>query len=119
MSVKSSVFWPGTALVLLFAGLSSAIGAALPPDAGFSTRAIHAGQEPDAATGAVVVPIYQTSTYAQESVGKHKGYDYARTGNPTRTALETAIGITLVQRKARPRSTMKATEIIEVTTRAI
>lgn len=57
----------------------------------FETRAIHAGQEPEPAYGAVNVPIYQTSTYAQEAVGKHKGYDYARTGNPTRTALETAI----------------------------
>ena len=57
----------------------------------FETRAIHAGQEPDAATGAVIVPIYQTSTYRQEAVGVHKGYDYSRTGNPTRTALETAL----------------------------
>ncbi len=57
----------------------------------FETRAIHAGQDPEPAYGAVSVPIYQTSTYAQESVGKHKGYDYARTGNPTRTALETAV----------------------------
>ncbi len=57
----------------------------------FETRAIHAGQDPEPAYGAVSVPIYQTSTYAQESVGKHKGYDYARTGNPTRTALETAL----------------------------
>ena len=55
---------------------------------GFSTIAIHAGNEPDAATGAVSVPIYQTSTYAQESLGKHKGYEYARTQNPTRAALE-------------------------------
>src|SRR5213594_1364551 len=62
--------------------------AALPPDAGFSTRAIHAGQEPDIATGAVVVPIYQTSTYAQEALGRHKGYEYARTHNATRFALE-------------------------------
>jgi cystathionine beta-lyase/cystathionine gamma-synthase len=54
----------------------------------FETRAIHAGQEPDAATGAVIVPIYQTSTYVQEAVGVHKGYDYSRTANPTRTALE-------------------------------
>jgi len=61
------------------------------PDYGFSTRAIHAGQEPDSATGAVIVPIYQTSTFAQEAVGVHKGYDYARSGNPTRTALETAL----------------------------
>ena len=55
---------------------------------GFSTNAIHAGQEPDPSTGAVVVPIYQTSTYVQEELGKHKGYEYSRTGNPTRTALE-------------------------------
>jgi cystathionine beta-lyase/cystathionine gamma-synthase len=55
---------------------------------GFSTTAIHAGNEPDSATGAVSVPIYQTSTYAQEGLGKHKGYEYARTQNPTRSALE-------------------------------
>jgi cystathionine beta-lyase/cystathionine gamma-synthase len=54
----------------------------------FSTKAIHAGQEPDSATGAVSVPIYQTSTYAQEGLGKHKGFEYARTQNPTRMALE-------------------------------
>src|SRR3954452_13520180 len=54
----------------------------------FETRAIHEGQEPDPATGAVSVPIYQTSTYAQEAVGEHKGYDYSRTANPTRRALE-------------------------------
>jgi cystathionine gamma-synthase len=57
----------------------------------FETRAIHAGQEPDPATGAVITPIYQTSTYVQEEVGKHKGYDYSRVANPTRTALETAL----------------------------
>ena len=50
----------------------------------FETRAIHDGQEPDPATGAVTVPIYQTSTFVQEAVGEHKGYEYARTGNPTR-----------------------------------
>lgn len=55
---------------------------------GFSTIAIHAGNEPDPSTGSVSVPIYQTSTYAQEALGKHKGYEYARTQNPTRTALE-------------------------------
>ena len=55
---------------------------------GFSTTAIHAGNEPDASTGAVSVPIYQTSTYAQDGLGKHKGYEYARTQNPTRAALE-------------------------------
>jgi len=54
----------------------------------FETRAIHVGQEPDPATGAIIVPIYQTATYAQEDVGVTKGYDYARTVNPTRTALE-------------------------------
>jgi len=58
---------------------------------GFSTVAIHAGNEPDSATGAVSVPIYQTSTYAQEALGKHKGFEYARTQNPTRSALETNI----------------------------
>ena len=54
----------------------------------FETRAIHAGQEPDPATGAVSVPIYQTSTYVQDAVGKHKGYDYSRVANPTRSALQ-------------------------------
>ena len=54
----------------------------------FETRAIHVGHEPDPATGAMTTPIYQTSTYVQEAVGLHKGYDYSRTGNPTRTALE-------------------------------
>jgi cystathionine beta-lyase/cystathionine gamma-synthase len=55
---------------------------------GFATTAIHAGQEPDAATGSVTIPIYQTSTYAQDGLGKHKGFEYARTSNPTRLALE-------------------------------
>src|SRR5437660_2820054 len=58
---------------------------------GFSTRAIHAGQDADPATGATVVPIYATSTYTQEAPGKHKGYEYSRSGNPTRTALETCL----------------------------
>jgi cystathionine gamma-lyase len=58
---------------------------------GFSTRAIHAGQEPDPATGATIVPIYATSTYTQAGPGQHKGYEYSRSGNPTRTALETAL----------------------------
>lgn len=61
------------------------------PRPGFATRAIHEGQPPDPATGAVVVPIYQTSTFAQDAVGEHQGYEYARTGNPTRTAYEVAI----------------------------
>ncbi|MEW6074858.1 MAG: cystathionine gamma-synthase [Candidatus Omnitrophota bacterium] len=57
----------------------------------FETKAIHAGQDPDAATGAVIVPVYQTSTFFQEAIGRHKGYEYSRTANPTRTALEAAI----------------------------
>jgi cystathionine gamma-synthase len=57
----------------------------------FETRAIHAGQEPDPSTGAIITPIYQTSTYVQEAVGVNKGYDYARVGNPTRTALQVAL----------------------------
>jgi len=58
---------------------------------GFATRAIHAGQEPDSATGAIMTPIYATSTYVQQSPGVHKGYDYARTANPTRSALEACV----------------------------
>src|SRR5438309_6270161 len=57
----------------------------------FETRAIHEGQDPDPATGAIITPIYQTSTYVQEAVGKHKGFEYSRTGNPTRTALQRCI----------------------------
>ena len=57
----------------------------------FETRAIHDGQEPDPATGAIITPIYQTSTYVQEAVGVHKGYDYSRVANPTRTALQIAL----------------------------
>jgi len=62
----------------------------MPDDADrrFETRSIHAGQEPDAETGAVMTPIYATSTYAQDAPGEHRGYEYSRTGNPTRTALE-------------------------------
>jgi len=55
---------------------------------GFSTDCIHAGQEPDPSTGAIITPIFQTSTYVQEGIGQHKGYEYARTQNPTRRALE-------------------------------
>ena len=58
---------------------------------GFETRAIHAGQEPEPITGAVITPIFQTSTYAQPSPGDHTGYEYSRTGNPTRTALQEAL----------------------------
>src|SRR6187431_2392517 len=60
-------------------------------NAGFATRAIHAGQEADPATGATIVPIYATSTYTQAGIGQHKGYEYSRSGNPTRTALETCL----------------------------
>lgn len=60
----------------------------LPDTAGFGTRCIHAGQEPDPATGAIITPIYQTSTYVQDGLGRHKGHEYARTSNPTRSALE-------------------------------
>ncbi len=57
----------------------------------FETLAIHAGQEPDRRTGAITVPVYQTSTYQQDGIGRPRGYEYSRTGNPTRTALETAL----------------------------
>ena len=60
----------------------------LPPTARFSTVCIHTGQEPDPSTGAIITPIYQTSTYVQDELGKHKGFEYARTQNPTRAALE-------------------------------
>src|SRR5579884_1034731 len=59
-----------------------------PSPHGFTTRAVHEGQPPDPATGAVITPIYATSTFAQEEPGKHKGYEYGRSGNPTRSALE-------------------------------
>ena len=61
------------------------------PTDGFATRALHAGQDPEAVTGAVIPPIFQTSTFAQPRVGEHLGYEYARTGNPTRTALEECV----------------------------
>ncbi len=57
----------------------------------FNTKVIHAGVEPDPSTGAIMTPIFQTSTYVQEEIGKHKGYEYSRTGNPTRAALESSI----------------------------
>src|SRR5437773_3570442 len=60
----------------------------LNPRARFSTVCLHAGQEPDPATGAIITPIYQTSTYVQEALGRHKGFEYGRTQNPTRLALE-------------------------------
>src|SRR2546421_1295383 len=58
------------------------------PNARFSTICLHAGQEPDPSTGAIITPIYQTSTYVQDALGVHKGYEYGRTQNPTRMALE-------------------------------
>ena len=64
---------------------------AVTKESGFSTRAIHAGQNPDPATGATIVPIYATSTYTQAAPGQHKGYEYSRSGNPTRTALESCL----------------------------
>ena len=63
------------------------------PEMEFETACIHAGQPPDPTTGAVITPIYQTSTYVQDRVGVHRGYDYARTGNPTRTALESCLSV--------------------------
>src|SRR5262245_31094350 len=60
----------------------------LPPDARFATVCLHAGQEPDPSTGAIITPIFQTATYVQEAVGQHKGFEYARTQNPTRATLE-------------------------------
>ena len=62
-----------------------------PSEHSFATRAIHAGQDPDPATGATIVPIYATSTYTQAAPGQHKGYEYSRSGNPTRTALEACL----------------------------
>ena len=58
------------------------------PKLGFETRAIHAGQPPDTATGATIVPVYQTTTFTQDAIGENRGYEYSRSGNPTRDALE-------------------------------
>ena len=65
----------------------------LTASARFSTICIHAGQEPDPATGAIITPIYQTATYVQDELGRHKGYEYGRTQNPTRLALEQNVAI--------------------------
>ena len=81
---------PGTPRASHAAGTPAA-GPTEAPEDGFATRAIHAGQDPEPITGAVTVPIFQTSTFAQPKVGEHTGYEYARTGNPTRTALETCL----------------------------
>ena len=70
----------------------------LPPTARFSTICIHAGQEPDPSTGAIITPIFQTSTYVQEGVGRHKGYEYARTQNPTRAALEANLAAPIIEK---------------------
>jgi len=59
----------------------------------FGSKAVHGGVEPDASTGAIMTPIYQTSTYVQEEPGVHKGYEYSRTANPTRVALEKSIAL--------------------------
>ena len=59
----------------------------------FATKVIHAGAEPDPSTGAIMIPIYQTSTYVQSAPGKNKGYEYARSQNPTRKALEEALAV--------------------------
>src|SRR2546428_14132685 len=64
------------------------MGRSLPPDWGFSTKALHVGQGPDPVTGAVVQPIHMATTFAQQGVGKHQGFEYSRTSNPTRNALE-------------------------------
>src|SRR5947209_19959282 len=61
------------------------------PDWGFTTRAIHVAQDPEPSTGAVITPIYQTSTYAQEDIGVHKGFDYSRSDNPTRSVLQEVV----------------------------
>ncbi|MEM9741669.1 MAG: cystathionine gamma-synthase [Pseudomonadota bacterium] len=71
--------------------VDDAFGAFPPDEFGFETRAIHAGQPPDPTTGAVMTPVYLTSTYAQQSPGVHQGYEYSRTANPTRTAYEQCI----------------------------
>src|SRR5689334_8580764 len=60
----------------------------LPKNARFATICLHAGQEPDPSTGAIITPIFQTATYVQEALGQHKGFEYARTQNPTRATLE-------------------------------
>ena len=68
---------------------------------GFETLAIHAGQEPDALTGAVVTPIHLSTTFAQKAVGEHAGFEYSRTGNPTRaSSLNVSVVSSLVQRRA-------------------
>src|SRR5688572_33081682 len=60
----------------------------LPTNARFATVCLHAGQQPDPTTGAIITPIYQTSTYVQDALGQHKGFEYGRTQNPTRSAVE-------------------------------
>src|SRR5437762_86679 len=75
-----------------------------------ATRAIHAGQEPDPSTGAIMTPIYATSTYVQESPGKHKGYDYARSINPTRLAYEKIIDLEAIAKIAREKKIISVSD---------
>src|SRR5215813_3855248 len=72
----------------------------LPPGARFPTVCIYAGQTPDPGTGAIITPIFQTSTYVQDELGRHKGYEYARTQNPTRAALEGNVAAIAAGRQA-------------------
>src|SRR5581483_11419720 len=82
---------PGASMPAKKAPAKRAARKSAEPQEGFETRAIHAGQAPDAATNAVVTPIHLTTTYAQDGLGGHKGFEYSRSGNPTRQALETCI----------------------------
>jgi len=79
---------PSSASATPASSASATTGDGAPAARGFGTRAVHAGQQPDPSTGAVMTPIYQTSTYAQSAPGQHKGHEYSRVSNPTRTALE-------------------------------
>ena len=89
MSCASGQQWPNDTIAFLL--VFERIVVNVDPTARFSTLCIHAGQEPDEATGAIITPLYQTSTYVQEGLGRHKGHEYARTSNPTRSAVEANI----------------------------
>ena len=89
MACASGQQWPNDTIAFLFAFERIVVN--VDPTARFSTLCIHAGQEPDEATGAIITPLYQTSTYVQEGLGRHKGHEYARTSNPTRSAVEANI----------------------------
>ena len=88
-SCASGQQWPNDTIAFLLALERTVVN--VDPTARFSTLCIHAGQEPDEATGAIITPLYQTSTYVQEGLGRHKGHEYARTSNPTRSAVEANI----------------------------